>query len=165
MLRLSRSALAAALALTAGILPAFAQPAAPGRGEYLATIMDCGGCHTKGVFLGKPDPQGYLAGSEIGFQIPGLGIFYPPNLTSDPETGLGRWSAEDIVKAVRTGERPDGRMLAPIMPWMHYAKLTDEDARALAAYLKALPAVRNQVPAITGPSEKPTAGYLTVVMP
>ena len=135
------------------------------RGEYLATIMDCGGCHTTGVFLGKPDPAKYLAGSEVGFQIPGLGIFYPPNLTPDPETGLGKWSEAEIVNAVRKGERPDGRILAPAMPYSHYGKLTDEDAFALAAYLKSLKPVRNAAPALVGPSEKPKAPYLTVVMP
>jgi mono/diheme cytochrome c family protein len=135
------------------------------RGEYLAMIMDCAGCHTTGVFLGKPDPERYLAGSEVGFQIPGLGIFYPPNLTPDPATGLGAWSADDIVKAVRTGERPDGRILAPAMPYGHYGKLTDADAYALAAYLKSLKPVRHQVPAITGDAEAPKAPYLTVVIP
>jgi mono/diheme cytochrome c family protein len=135
------------------------------RGEYLATIMDCAGCHTTGVLLGKPDPQRHLAGSEVGFHIPGLGIFYPPNLTPDNETGIGSWSADDIVKAVRTGERPDGRILAPAMPYGHYGKLTDSDAYALARYLKSLKPVRHQVPAITGGTEKPAAPYMTVIMP
>lgn len=135
------------------------------RGEYLATIMDCGGCHTTGVFFGKPDPERYLAGSEVGFKIPGLGIFYPPNLTPDQTTGLGSWSADDIVKAVRTGERPDGRILAPVMPYGHYGKLTDADAHALAAYLKSLKPVSHQVPAVTGDAEEPSAPYLTVVIP
>jgi hypothetical protein len=62
------------------------------RGQYLVTIMDCSGCHTPGVFQGNPDTQRPLAGSEVGFKIPGLGYFYPPNLTPDPETGLGKWS-------------------------------------------------------------------------
>ena len=87
------------------------------RGAYLAAIMDCGGCHTPGVFFGKPDRSRNLGGSEVGFFIPELGYFYPPNLTSDPETGLGKWSEAEIIKAVRTGERPDGRMLVPVMPW------------------------------------------------
>jgi hypothetical protein len=52
-----------------------------------------------------------LAGSEVGFQIPGLGIFYPSNLTPDRETGIGTWSEADIIKAVRAGVRPDGRQL------------------------------------------------------
>lgn len=135
------------------------------RGEYLATIMDCGGCHTAGALIGKPDPERYLAGSQVGFEIPGLGIFYPPNLTPDRETGLGAWSQADIVKAVRTGVRPDGRQLVPIMPYPHYAKLTDPDASALAAYLKSVKPIRNAAPAIVGPTEKPTAPYLSVVIP
>jgi len=137
--------------------------ATPTRGEYLAAIMDCGGCHTEGALAGKPDSALRLAGSTIGFGAPGLGIFYPPNLTSDPETGLGDWSEADIVKAVRTGERPDGRELAPMMPWRSYAVLTDEDALALAAYLKSLPPVRHAVPPPTGPDEKPPAPYLGVL--
>jgi mono/diheme cytochrome c family protein len=152
------------LLLLAAIVPAQSQERVK-RGAYLAAIMDCGGCHTPGVFLGKPDLPREFAGSEVGFQIPGLGIFYPPNLTPDPETGLGRWSEADIVKAVRTGVRPDGRVLAPAMPYSHYGRLTDADAFALASYLKSLKPVRNQVPAITGPSEKATAPYLTVAMP
>lgn len=135
------------------------------RGAYLAAIMDCGGCHTPGVFFGKPDQNRYLGGSEVGFFIPELGYFYPPNLTPDPETGLGKWSEADIIKAVRTGERPDGRMLMPVMPWQSYAKLTDEDARALVAYLKSLKPVRHQVPAMKGASEKPRAPYLKVITP
>lgn len=135
------------------------------RGAYLAAIMDCTGCHTPGVFFGKPDPQRHLGGSEVGFQIPGLGIFYPPNLTPDPETGLGTWSEADIVTAVRTGVRPDGRVLAPVMPYHSYGKLTDTDAKALASYLKSLKPVRHQAPAMVGATEKPTAPYLTIVMP
>ncbi len=135
------------------------------RGAYLAAIMDCGGCHTPGALRGKPDHARALAGSDVGFEIPGLGIFYPPNLTPDRETGLGKWSAAEIIKAVRTGSRPDGRVLVPVMPYHSYAKLTDKDAQALAAYLKSLKPVRNQAPAITGPTEKPRAPFLRVVVP
>jgi mono/diheme cytochrome c family protein len=135
------------------------------RGEYLSMIMDCGGCHTTGALAGKPDPALRLAGSNIGFQIPGLGIFYPPNLTPDDETGLGKWSEADIVKAVRTGERPDGRILAPAMPYHSYARLTDADAGALASYLKSLKPISNQAPAMVGPNGKASAPYLGVVMP
>src|ERR1043165_1892125 len=111
------------------------------RGEYLATIMDCGGCHTPGALAGQPDQSRHLAGSNVGFQIPGLGIFYPPNLTPDA-TGLGAWREEDIMAAVRTGVRPDGRVLVPVMPYHNYGKLTDVDASALAAYLKILKPIR-----------------------
>ncbi len=135
------------------------------RGEYLATIMDCGGCHTTGALRGQPDPERYLAGSDVGFKIPGLGIFYPPNLTPDPVAGLGKWSEADIVKAIRTGERPDGRILAPVMPYDNYAKLTDADARALAAYLKNLKPNKHRAPAIVAESDKPRAPYLAIVMP
>jgi mono/diheme cytochrome c family protein len=156
--------LAATVALAGG--PAFAQgTAALSRGEYLSRIMDCGGCHTPGAMIGKPDHARALAGSQIGFQIPGLGYFYPPNLTPDRETGLGSWSEADIIRAVRTGVRPDGRILALVMPWHSYAALTDEDARALAGYLKGLPPVKHAVPALAGHDGKPSAPYLSVVEP
>jgi mono/diheme cytochrome c family protein len=161
--------LAAAMAALLAALPTLAtdRPATGSqtRGAYLAAIMDCRGCHTPGTLMGKPDAARDLAGSEIGFQVPELGIFYPPNLTSDPETGLGRWSEAEIARAVRTGVRPDGRILAPVMPWHAYAALTDEDAAALAGYLKSLPPVRNAVPPLTGPSEAPPAPYFTIVAP
>lgn len=135
------------------------------RGRYLASIMDCTGCHTPGALTGKPDMERYLGGSPVGFQIPGLGTFYPPNLTPDAETGIGGWSGDDIVKAIRTGARPDGRMLAPVMPYHSYAALTDADARALAAFLKSVKPVRHKAPAMIGPAEKATAPYLAVTMP
>lgn len=155
----------AAAAAAVVISTASPAPAAASRGEYLAAIMDCGGCHTPGALTGASDPQRYLAGSGVGFEIPGLGVFYPPNLTPDAETGLGGWSEADIVKAVRTGVRPDGRMLAPVMPWHAYAALTEEDAAALASYLRAMPPVKHPTPAPVGPGEKPTAPYLTIAMP
>jgi mono/diheme cytochrome c family protein len=60
------------------------------RGAYLVRIMDCSGCHTPGALKGQADESRYLGGADAGFEIPGLGIFYPPNLTPDPETGLGK---------------------------------------------------------------------------
>jgi mono/diheme cytochrome c family protein len=135
------------------------------RGEYLAAIMDCTGCHTPGALRGQPDAARPLAGSDVGFEIPGLGIFYPPNLTPDRETGLGAWSAAEIIAAIRTGARPDGRVLVPVMPYHSYAKLTDPDAAALVGYLKSLKPIRNQAPPITGPGQKAPAPYLKVVIP
>jgi mono/diheme cytochrome c family protein len=152
----------AAMALAGGLAHADARLK---RGEYLAAIMDCGGCHTPGALTGQPDHARHLAGSQVGFHIPALGIFYPPNLTPDRETGLGAWSEADIVKAVRTGERPDGRVLAPAMPWHAYARLADGDARALAAYLKSLKPIRNPTPPPTGIGQKPPAPYLKLVVP
>jgi mono/diheme cytochrome c family protein len=135
------------------------------RGRYLATVMDCGGCHTPGSLAGQPDMAHALGGSNIGFEIPGLGIFYPPNLTSDKETGLGKWSEAEIIAAIRTGIRPDGRELAPIMAWRSYGALTDADAHALALYLKSLPPFSNQIPAIAGSGAQATHPYMTVVVP
>ena len=153
--------------LTAVVLTAAAVRAeSPAEhGKYLVGIMDCTGCHTTGALAGQPDATHFLAGSDVGFQIPSLGIFYPPNLTSDRKTGLGQWSEQDIVTVLRTGVRPDGRELAPAMPWRSYAKLTDEDVKAVAAYLKSLPAVDHAVPGPIGPSEKAPAPYFTVAMP
>lgn len=135
------------------------------RGQYLTSIMDCAGCHTPGALAGKPDPERWLAGSDVGFALPGGGVVYPPNLTPDPETGLGRWSEEDIARAVRQGQSRNGRILVPVMPWPSYSVLTDADARAIAAYLKSVPAVRFAVPRGTRPGERPEAPYVSVVTP
>jgi mono/diheme cytochrome c family protein len=89
------------------------------RGRYLVTIMGCTDCHTPGHFLGQPDMTRFLGGSDVGFEIPGLGTFYGANLTPDA-TGIGGWSEAQIVTAIRTGTRPDGSQLAPAMPWMSY---------------------------------------------
>lgn len=133
------------------------------RGRYLATVMACADCHNVGSFGPKPE-EGYLQGGTVGFDVPGLGIFYPPNLTPDPAAGIGKWSKEEIVTALRTGKRPDGRILAPAMPWHSYSALTDEDAGAIAAYLKSLAPSAHRVPP---PATKATAPqpYLTVVPP
>jgi hypothetical protein len=115
--------------------------------------------------MGKPDPARALAGSEVGFGIPELGIFYPPNLTPDPETGIGKWTIAELVTAIRTGVRPDGRELAPVMPWRAYAALTDADANALTAYLKSLKPVRFQAPPPTAHADKAPGPYLAPVIP
>lgn len=167
-MQLGRFAGAASVAVLSLLIagPGSAQENALERGRYLVTIMDCGGCHTRGVMMGKPDPDLYLAGSEVGFHLPGQGYFYPPNLTPDPETGLGGWSEDDIVRALRTGERPDGRILAPIMPSHAYAALTDDDAYAIAAFLKSMtPALYEGEPQPAGDGETPPSPYLEVTMP
>jgi mono/diheme cytochrome c family protein len=135
------------------------------RGKYLVSVIPCTDCHTPGHFLGKPDMQRFLAGSEVGFDIPGLGVFHGPNLTPDKETGLGNWTDGQIAAAIRTGERPDGRKLAPAMPVDTFQNLTQDDALAIAAYLKTLPPVRNQVPGPFGPQEKPSSFVMKVVPP
>jgi mono/diheme cytochrome c family protein len=135
------------------------------RGKYLVHFGGCIDCHTPGYFFGKPDMPRALAGSEVGFEIPDLGVFYGPNLTSDKETGLGNWSKAQIVTALQKGTRPDGRVLAPIMPWKAFANLTRRDAEAIAAYLQSLPPVKNKVPGPFGPKEKPTSFVMKVVPP
>jgi mono/diheme cytochrome c family protein len=143
---------------------ASAQQAQAERGKYLVSIAGCNDCHTPGYFFGKPEMDRYLSGSEVGFEIPGLGVFHGPNLTPDPETGLGNWSIGEIVTALQTGKRPDGRELAPIMPWRAFANLTKDDATAVAVFLKSLPPVKSKVPGPFGPSEKPT-GFVMKIVP
>jgi mono/diheme cytochrome c family protein len=135
------------------------------RGKYLVTLGGCTDCHTPGHLLGKPDLARQLGGSDVGFEIPGLGVFYGPNLTPDEQTGLGTWSEDDIVRALQAGFRPDGRGLVPIMPSAAFATLTKADARAIAAYLRSLPPVSNKVPGPFGPNETPTAFVMKVVAP
>lgn len=105
-----------------------------------------------------------MAGSDVGWFLPALGVFYPANITPDRDTGIGTWSQEDIVKVLRTGIRPDGRPLAPMMPWRSYAALNDADIEALAAFLKSVPAVRHAVPGPTRLEDVKTP-YLTLSMP
>lgn len=133
------------------------------RGSYLVAIGGCNDCHTPGSFLGHPDATRMLGGSDVGFAIPGLGVFAGPNITPDKETGIGAWSSEAIVAAITTGRRPDGRMLAPIMPWMGLSHLTGADAEAIAAYLKSIPPVTNVVPGPFGPDEEPSILVFTIV--
>jgi mono/diheme cytochrome c family protein len=73
------------------------------RGKYLVTIASCNDCHTPGYFLGKPDFSRRLAGSDVGFTIPGLGAFVGRNLTPDKETGLGDWTDDQIISAITAG--------------------------------------------------------------
>ena len=135
------------------------------RGKYLVTIGGCNDCHTPGYFLGKPDMARFLGGSDVGFELPGVGTFVPPNLTPHKETGLGNWTNVQIMTALQTGKRPDGRILAPIMPWEAFAHLTKTDAAAIAAYLKSLKPVKNKVPGPFGPSEKVSVMVMKLVPP
>jgi mono/diheme cytochrome c family protein len=160
-----RSVVAAIALSCTPLVPAFADDAAVARGKYLVTIGGCQDCHTPGHFFGKPDMTRVLGGSEVGFDIPGLGTFYGPNLTPDKNTGLGGWTDAQVTTALRTGVRPDGRVLAPIMPWRALAVLTDQDAAALVAYLRSLPPVANKVPGPFGPAETPTSFVMKILPP
>ncbi|CAN7577105.1 cytochrome c [Pararhizobium sp. LjRoot255] len=135
------------------------------RGEYLVTIGGCNDCHTPGYFFGKPDTSRFLGGSDVGFEIPGEGVFVGRNITPDEQTGIGSWTKEQIVTAIQTGLRPDGRVLAPIMPWHAFAQLTDEDAAAIASFLQSVKPVSNQVPGPFKPGEKVTTFVFRILPP
>jgi mono/diheme cytochrome c family protein len=135
------------------------------RGKYLVSIISCGDCHTPGVFLGKPDTTRYLGGSDVGFEVPGLGVFYGSNLTPDEETGLGNWTIEQIATAITTGRTPDNRILAPVMPVAAFKNLTEADALAIAVYLKTFPPIKNKVPGPFGLIERPTSFVFQVLPP
>jgi len=114
-------------------------------GGYLARhVALCADCHTQRTGIrSAPDRSRLLA----GMAKPPKGFpANPANLTPDPETGIGRWSEEDFVKAIRTGVRPDGSRIHPFMPWRENARMSDDDLRAIYRYLRTLPPIRNAVP-------------------
>jgi mono/diheme cytochrome c family protein len=154
-----------ALTLFVAIAGAHASDRQIARGKYLVRVSGCNDCHTPGYFFGKPDATRYLGGSDVGFAIPNLGVFVGPNLTPDKTTGLGTWTTKQIVTALTTGKLPDGRILAPIMPWRAFANYTKADAYAIAAYLKSLPPVDHKVPGPFGPKEKVPVFVMTVLPP
>ncbi len=133
------------------------------RGKYLVTLGGCNDCHTPGYFLGKPDFSRTLGGSDVGFAIPGKGVFVGRNLTPDKDTGLGNWTDDQIISALTAGIRPDGRRLAPIMPWQALSHLTSGDAHAIVAYLRSLPPVKNAVPGPFGPKDVPSTLVFVIV--
>ena len=156
-----------AVVLAAMVLaPALAAAQSPAeRGKYLASFAGCDHCHTPGYFLGKPDWSRVFSGSDVGFKVGNLGIFVGPNLTPDKETGLGAWTDQQIAAAITTGLRPDGRILAPIMPWRSFAKMTKSDVAALVAYLRSLPPISHKAPGPFGPDEKPPIFVMQLVPP
>jgi len=116
--------------------------AAMERGRYLVeTAAACGVCHTTRGADGRMLPGMELAGGRIivdrGFRA------VVPNITPDPETGIGRWSDADIAAAIRDGRRPDGTLIGPPMPLGVYRGLSDHDPVAVVAYLRAVPPVRH----------------------
>ncbi|HKR44719.1 MAG TPA: cytochrome c [Paraburkholderia sp.] len=95
------------------------------HGEYLARAGDCIACHT--TQGGKPFAGG------LKFDTP-IGAIYSTNITPDANTGIGKWSYDDFAKAVRQGVRPNGDTLYPAMPYPSYARLSNDDMKALYAY-------------------------------
>ena len=155
------------VALTASVclaFPASADDAQVVRGRYLVTIAGCSDCHTPGALLGAPDMKRYLGGSDVGFAIPGAGVFVGQNLTPDKETGLGKWTDGQIIAAFRTGKTPEGRELSAVMPYPALSHLSDTDAEAIVAFLKSLPSVSNEVKNF-GPNDKVTVSVSAVLPP
>jgi mono/diheme cytochrome c family protein len=116
------------------------------RGEYIVHAEMCGLCHTQinrtGIYRGD---DYYLAGGMRVIAYP-HGVFITRNLTSDKQTGIGRWSESQIVNAIRNGRAPDRLLNLWGMPWFFLHYFTDSDATAIARYLKSLPPVRNRIP-------------------
>lgn len=106
-------------------------------GAYIAgPLGHCVDCHTPMGPRGRDVTRLGTGGFEMG--APGGGTVVTPNLTPDPETGLGKWTDAQIEKAIREGVRPDGGKLVPIMAFGHYKNMSADDMGALIAYLKSL---------------------------
>ena len=104
------------------------------KGEYLARAGDCVACHS------VPGGKAFAGGLKMGTP---MGAIYSTNITPDRETGIGGYSFEDFDRAVRRGVAKDGHNLYPAMPYPSYAKITDEDLRALYDFfLKEVPPVK-----------------------
>jgi hypothetical protein len=93
---------ATVIAAAATMLPRAHAESPVERGKYLAVLAGCNDCHTPGFFLGAPDTAKYLGGSDVGFEIPGLGVFPGRNITPDKETGIGNWTDNQIATALTT---------------------------------------------------------------
>jgi mono/diheme cytochrome c family protein len=135
------------------------------HGKYLVQLAGCTDCHTPGHLLGKPDMSRFLGGSDVGFEVPDLGLFVGPNLTPDNDTGLGNWTKEEVATAIQKGVRPDGRILAPTMPWRAYAGLTQSDTAAIVEYLRSLPPISHKVPGPFGLDETPAIFRMRILPP
>lgn len=132
-----RNSLAAAFAviLLTRVTPAAAEEDAVIRGEYLVRAGGCFSCHTAAG-------GGILAGGRA--LITPFGTFYSPNITPDPETGIGRWTDAQFLRALREGVRPDGANYFPAFPYPSFTGITDDDALAIKAYLFSLPPVHQK---------------------
>jgi mono/diheme cytochrome c family protein len=154
------------------------------RGEYLVTIGGCNDCHTPfkmGPNGPEPDMSRMLSGHPESLAMPPApalegpwvwtaagtntafagpwGVSFTRNLTPDKLTGTGIWTEEMFIKTIRTGRHWGvSRPILPPMPWFNYAKMTDDDLKAVWAYLQSIPPVKNQVPdAILAPPPQQVA--------
>ncbi|MCC6179087.1 MAG: cytochrome c [Chloroflexi bacterium] len=147
--------------------PASAPTEGVARGDYLVNaVVPCSDCHTPRTESGAPDRSKFLAGGAVPREPGHFAI--APNITPDMQTGIGRWSEDDIAKFLQTGQTPRGGFVEGLMaevienhPWGGLNQLTDADAHAIAAYLKTIPAVNNRptAPSASGqaaPSAQPS---------
>jgi mono/diheme cytochrome c family protein len=116
-------------------------------GEYVALHrVECYACHSrdfaKNDYTNPPKSKGFFGGGNE-FKMPGGAKIYSRNITMDEETGIGAWSEETFIKAVKTGVMPNGPALRP--PMKPYIDLTDSEVKAIFAYLKTVPKVKNKV--------------------
>jgi len=155
------------------------------RGEYLVTVSGCNDCHTPwkmGAGGPEPDFTRRLSGHPEPLEMPPApelgggpwtiaaagtmtawagpwGVSFAANLTPDPETGLGRWTERQFVAAMRTGRHEgSGRRILPPMPVPNVAAMSDADLKAVFAYLRSIPAIRNRVPEPLPPASAHAAG-------
>ena len=155
------------------------------RGSYLVTLGGCHDCHTPKIFTPAGpvrDSTRLLAGHPADWKVPPIppgvlgpqgwgalaapdltawagpwGVSFTANLTPDA-TGLGSWTADQFIQTMRTGKHLGvGRPILPPMPWYDIGQLTDDDLRAVFAYLRTLKPVQNAVPAPVPPAPAPTA--------
>ena len=118
--------------------PVIAQSGDAERGAYMLAAAGCVACHT------VPKDGAFLAGGrELKTDF---GSFFTPNITPDPETGIGNWSNEDFIRAMKKGVSPDGGRYYPTFPYTSYKRMTRQDMLDLKAYLDTVPPVRNAVP-------------------
>ena len=105
------------------------------RGKYLALAGNCASCHTT-------ENGEFMAGG-LPFETP-FGKIYSTNITPDSGTGIGNWTGEQFLDSMRRGVRPNGEHLYPVFPYTAFTKITNEDVAALFAYLKSIPAIRQE---------------------
>lgn len=119
------------------VLPTPATVSEAERGRYLTDAGNCLSCHTREG--GEPFAGG------VAFKTP-MGTLYSTNITPDPETGIGDWTAADLRRAMHEGIRPGGSRLFPAFPYPSYTNVTDEDVNAIYAFLRTVEPVRYTPP-------------------
>ncbi len=132
------------------------------RGGYMAAVMLCSHCHWqpgKDMMPAGPDKM-FAGGLPINAPMLGSGTIYTRNITSDPETGIGKWTEDQIYTAIKTMTKPDGKMIQGPMLFLQapWSQLEDKDLHAVAAFIKQLPPVKNKVPPSTFKPNPPPSG-------